>query len=261
MSSNPYAAPKAAVADASTAVKGNFVPGGRGVAAGRGMSWIGEAWDLFKQSPGIWIGMVIVLFVIFLVAAFIPFIGALATMLFFPVFMGGLMLGCRALDEGGELEFSHLFAGFRDKIGPLVAVGALYLAGYIVIMVIVFAITGVGMFAMMSGGEQPQAGDIGTMFATMGLVFLVAMALTIPLLMAVWEAAPLVMFHGHGPIEAMKDSFLGCLKNILPFLVYSIVMVVLSIVATIPIGLGWLVLGPMAIASVYSAYKDIYLAT
>ncbi|MEX2111671.1 MAG: hypothetical protein WD845_00710, partial [Pirellulales bacterium] len=36
---------------------------GRGVAAGRGMSWIGEAWDLFKRSPGLWIGMVLVLFV------------------------------------------------------------------------------------------------------------------------------------------------------------------------------------------------------
>ena len=42
MSSNPYAAPKAAVADETQVVRGNFVPGGRGVAAGRGTSWIGE---------------------------------------------------------------------------------------------------------------------------------------------------------------------------------------------------------------------------
>ena len=63
MSSNPYAAPKAAVADATIPAKGNFVPGGRGVAAGRGLSWIGEAWDLFKQAPGLWIGIVLALFV------------------------------------------------------------------------------------------------------------------------------------------------------------------------------------------------------
>ena len=78
MGSNPYAAPKAAVADATTPVRGNFVPEGRGVAAGRGLSWIGEAWDLFKQAPGLWIGIVIVMFVMFFVAAFIPLILVLA---------------------------------------------------------------------------------------------------------------------------------------------------------------------------------------
>ena len=261
MSSNPYAAPKAAVADETQVVRGNFVPGGRGVAAGRGMSWIGESWELFKRSPGLWIGMVLVLFVIFVVAAFIPFIGMLATMLFFPVFMGGLMLGCRALEEGRELEFAHLFAGFRENMGTLVGIGGLYLAGTVVILLIVTVITGAGMFALVAGGAQPEAGDIGTMLATMGLAMLIYLALTVPLLMAVWLAAPLVMFHEHGAIEAMKASFVGCLRNVVPFLVYGVIMFVLAIVAAIPIGLGWLVLGPMTVASVYTAYRDIYLAT
>lgn len=261
MSTNPYAAPKAAVADETQVVRGNFVPGGRGVAAGRGMSWIGESWDLFKRSPGLWIGIVLVLFVIFVVAAFIPFIGMLATMLFFPVFMGGLMLGCRALEEGRELEFAHLFAGFRENMGTLVGIGGLYLAGTVAILLVVTVITGAGMFAMFAGGAQPAAGDVGTMFATMGLAMLIYLALTVPLLMAVWLAAPLVMFHEHGAIEAMKASFVGCLRNIVPFLVYGVIMFVLAIVAAIPIGLGWLVLGPMTVASVYTAYRDIYLAT
>jgi uncharacterized membrane protein len=261
MSSNPYAAPKAPVADATTPVRGNFLPEGRGVAAGRGMSWIGEAWNVFKQSPGLWIGMVIVLFVIFLVAAFIPFLGMLATMLFFPVFMGGLMLGCRALEENQELEFAHLFAGFRQNFGTLVAVGALYLAATVVIMLVVMVITGVGMFAAFSGGAQPDPGNVGAMFATMGLAMLIYLALTVPVLMAVWLAAPLVVFHDQGAFEAMKASFMGCLKNILPFLVYGVIMFVLAIVASIPLALGWLVLGPMTIATVYTAYRDIYFSS
>jgi len=199
--------------------------------------------------------------VIFVVAAFIPFIGMLATMLFFPVFMGGLMLGCRALEEGRELEFAHLFAGFRENMGTLVGIGGLYLAGTVVILLIVTVITGAGMFALVAGGAQPEAGDIGTMLATMGLAMLIYLALTVPLLMAVWLAAPLVMFHEHGAIEAMKASFVGCLRNVVPFLVYGVIMFVLAIVAAIPIGLGWLVLGPMTVASVYTAYRDIYLAT
>jgi uncharacterized membrane protein len=249
------------VADATTPIKGNFVPEGRGVAAGRGLSWIGEAWDLFKQAAGLWIGIVVVMFVMFFVAAFIPLVGPLATMLFFPVLIGGLMLGCRALEENQELEFAHLFAGFRQSFGTLVAVGALYLAGYVVVMLIVVVLTGASMFTMMGMGGQPEGADLMAIFATTGIAFLLAMALTIPLLMAVWLAAPLVVFHDQGAIEAMKGSFMGCLKNVLPFLIYGVIMFVLAIVASIPLALGWLVLGPMVVASVYTAYRDIYFSS
>jgi uncharacterized membrane protein len=57
----------------------------------------------------------------------------------------------------------------------------------------------------------------------------------------------------------MKTSFSGCLRNLLPFLVYGVVMLVLAVLATLPIGLGWLILGPMLSASVYTSYRDIYL--
>lgn len=45
----------------------------------------------------------------------------------------------------------------------------------------------------------------------------------------------------------------------LPFLLYSIIMLVASIIATLPLMLGWLVLGPILVASIYTAYRDIYL--
>jgi uncharacterized membrane protein len=57
----------------------------------------------------------------------------------------------------------------------------------------------------------------------------------------------------------MQESFTGCLRNIVPFLVYGVVMLALSLIASIPLGLGWLVLGPVLAASLYTSYKDIYL--
>jgi len=56
----------------------------------------------------------------------------------------------------------------------------------------------------------------------------------------------------------MKMSFAGCLRNILPFLVYGLVGFGLAIAATIPLFLGWLVLGPVVSASLYTSYRDIY---
>ncbi len=58
----------------------------------------------------------------------------------------------------------------------------------------------------------------------------------------------------------MKTSFTACLRNIVPFLVYGVVIMVLSIVAAKPFGLGFLVLGPVVIASIYTAYRDIFFA-
>ena len=59
--------------------------------------------------------MVLLLLVIMIVAAaFIPFLGGLAMTLFGPVFAAGIVVGCKALDEGEELELGHLFAGFRE---------------------------------------------------------------------------------------------------------------------------------------------------
>jgi uncharacterized membrane protein len=90
------------------------------------------------------------------------------------------------------------------------------------------------------------------------IAWLLAMALSVLLYMALWFAPALVALRGVAPVESIRQSFFGCLKNIVPFLIYGIIMMVLSIVATIPLGLGWLVLGPVAVASVYVAYRDIY---
>jgi uncharacterized membrane protein len=90
------------------------------------------------------------------------------------------------------------------------------------------------------------------------LAWLVALALSIPIYMALWFAPALVVLRGMAPVAALQESFFGCLKNILPFLVYSIVLMVLGIVASIPLGLGWLVLGPTLIASVYVSYRDVF---
>ena len=122
--------------------------------ASRGWNWIADGWTLFKAAPGLWIGITVVFIVILFAMALVPFAGMVGQYLLMPVFMAGIVQGCRAIDEGGSLEFNHLFAGFQTKFGTLAAVGALYLAGFVAIMVVVMLITGVGVFALMAGGGQ-----------------------------------------------------------------------------------------------------------
>jgi uncharacterized membrane protein len=257
---NPYAAPKAPVADETLVLPGNFTPGGRKRPAGSGWSWITEGWRFFMKAPGIWIAITLVMLVISFAANFIPFIGPLALAVLTPVFAGGVMLGCRALDEGKELEFRHLFAGFQNPLASLATVGAIYLGCIIVIGLIVGVITGASMFAMMGGSGAQNPAMVAGALASMAIAVLIGLALFVPVAMLMWFAPALVVLHQLAPVEALKQSWSGCLKNMVPYLVYGVVLLVLAIVASLPIMLGWLVLGPVMAASIYSSYRDIYLS-
>ena len=257
---NPYAAPKAPVADQTLATPGNYDPNGRARPAGNGWSWIAEGWRLFMRSPGMWIALIVVLGVIMIVLNFIPFIGPIALAVLMPVFGGGLMLGCRALDEGRGLEFNTLFAGFqKPQLAGLATVGAIYLGLAFAIGLVVALITGASMFAMMSGGAQNPAVTTGALGGMM-LGILIGLALAVPLAMLMWFAPAAVALNGVAPVEALKASWRGCLKNIVPFLLYGVVLLVLAFVASLPFMLGWLVLGPVMAASIYASYRDIYLS-
>ncbi len=228
----------------------------RTVDPGNGWTWIAGGWELFKKQPGIWIAMLVIAFIIFAVLAFIPILGSIATVVLSPIFGAGIVLGTKAQADGGQLEIGHLFAGFKQDLNNLVVVGVLYLVGWAVIMGVVFMIGGASIFAAAMGGDSAMAAGAGIM--GMLLALLVMLALMVPLLMAVWYAAPLVVLGRQGAVQAMQASFFGCLTNIVPVLVYGVIGFVLGIVASIPFGLGWLVLGPVIAASIYVSYKDIY---
>lgn len=255
---NPYAAPKAPVADETLVLPGNFTPDGRGRPAGNGWTWIAEGWRYFMKAPGIWIAIIIVLLVISLAANFIPFVGPLAMMVLTPVFVGGLMLGCRALDTGAELEFAHLFAGFRAPLASLAVLGAIYLGLMFAVMLVVGLITGASMFAMLGGGGAQDPAALGAAFATMAIGMLLGLALMVPVAMLLWFAPALVVLNNVAPVAALKSSWSGCMRNIVPFLIYGVVLFILAIVASLPLMLGWLVLGPVMAASIYTSYRDIY---
>jgi len=230
---------------------------GRTVAAGRGWNWIVEGFALFRRQPGMWILTVVLLGVISIVIGTVPLLGPLANALLFPIFAGGLMLACKDLDQGSALELSHLFAGFKQKTGDLVLVGAFNLVGWVVITIAVFAVVGGGVFMGIMRGGMP---GVGISIASMLIALLLVTGLSLPLYMATWFAPALIVLHGLAPVAALKASFYACLRNWIPFLVYGVVLLVACLIAVIPAFLGFLVLIPVLIASVYTAYRDIFCA-
>ena len=231
----------------------------RSTPAGAGVDWIGQGWRLFTRAPLMWVVSILVMFVIAIVTSIIPIIGPLAFQLVQPVFGAGYMVACRTLETGGDFELEQLFAGFRRNFGNLVVVGLIFFAGGMVLLLVFAVFAGFGLLMAFATGDVNDvypaimASGISILFGT-----LVMLLLLIPLVMAYWFAPALVMMHDMAPVAAMKESFRGCMRNIVPFLVYGIVMTLLAIVALIPLGLGMLVWIPVAVASTYAAYRQIY---
>jgi len=87
---------------------------------------------------------------------------------------------------------------------------------------------------------------------------LIAMLFIVPILMAYWYAPILVGLNNLTATEAMKLSFLACLKNMLPFLLYGLIFMLLLVAAIIPFGLGLLIAVPVMMTSLYASYVDVF---
>jgi len=233
----------------------------RQVSPRRGLDWLIEGFALFRRSPLLWIALFSAYLLIGAVLSMLPVLGPILLNLLAPVFLAGFMIGCRVLDEGGELEISHLFAGFQHHAAQLITIGGIYIVGIIIIVGIMFIGTDQAALQAVISGERLSPEQTRAMGQDFILTSLFGLLLLVPLIMAYWFAPVLTAFHGVPGLVAMKQSFFACLKNIGPFLVYGVISMILLVIAAIPFGLGLLVMIPTMIASLYISYKDVFVGS
>jgi len=232
---------------------------GRVVPLGSGWTWITGGWKLFARAPLMWIISLVLVFISMVAMALVPFLGQIAAQLLQPAILAGWMVASHSLERGGDFELDDMFAGFKKNFGNLVMVGLFFIVGEVLILLVFLAFIAftIGTAFIMA----PQAEIIATLAAA-GLTFtlglLIALALLMPLIAAYWFAPALVVMHDMAPLEAMKASLFACFRNFFPFLVYSILLIPLMIIALIPVGLGLLVLGPVMLAGTYVGYREIF---
>lgn len=237
----------------------SLVMPGRRVRAGAGVDWIADGWRLFRKATLMWIVFLVLFFLIHVGLGMVPWAGMWLGNLVSPVFMGGIALGCRSLEMGGDLELEHLLAGFRRNTGLLFAIGAIYVLGELALVSVFGLFAGREfLFAIVRGDEAAIVNALPDDFLWLALGGLVTLSLAVPLLAAYWFAPALAMLHGVPALEAMKASLVACLRNFVPMLVYGLVMLVLLVAAVIPIGLGLLAWAPLMLATVYTSYRSVF---
>lgn len=233
------------------------------VDAGRGASWIGEGWTLFRAAPLLWIVAMLVVWGIQIGLGLIPLAGALLGLFLGPVFVVGVLAFAHGIACGEEADIGKLFVGLQNKLGELVALAALYLALLLAVMVIgvLLAMVLLGGAGMLGAAGPEQAMEMavasGGLLAIL-VVLLVVMTLVLLLAAAYWYAPGLVYFADVGAVEALQQSFSACMRNWLPFLVYSFLGFAVMLLGAAALGIGLLVALPVLMASYYASFRDLF---
>ncbi len=129
----------------------------------------------------------------------------------------------------------------------------------LLILVVFF---GAAIFSMLMGVLlAPKTGGISGAFSAGSVVFGLLLLIPIGLLLyaALFFAIPRVMLDGVNWIEAIKSSLNACLTNVVPMILFLVILMVASVLAAVfTFGLGMFLIAPVLIAAMYCAYAEVY---
>ncbi len=221
----------------------------------RGWGLYGRGWKTFTREPLTWVLAMLVFLVLSLVLNLIPLLGALVLSIISPALAAGFLKMAHDTERGEKIGVGHLFLPLQDpdRRTPLLLLGLLALGAAVVVMVIMGLMVGGAMM-----GAAPNEAPAGPV-AALGLFGMLLMfVLYLAIFAALAFAIPLVYFRGLPLGDAVMNSIRGFLANIGPLIIFSLLYFVLAIVAMLPMGLGFLILGPVVFGALYGAYEEIF---
>lgn len=237
------------------------VPVVKQVPAANAWLWILSGVDLFKANPAMWIILLLIYLAIMIPISLMPVLGSIMSTLLAPVFAAGMMWGCQALARNQDLEINHLFEGFKKNTAQLVAVGGFYMVGLLVIAVLVVLMLDRQAVELIAQGKDLSPEQASAVI----LPLLIAMVLLTPVLMGYWFAPVLAGLNQLKALDAMKLSFIACLKNMAPFLLYGLIFAVVLMAAMwlvmsvhVVFAVVFLAIIPVMMTSLYTSYADIF---
>ena len=213
-----------------------------------GWNWLRQGIQIFKTRPGemLLLGNTYFFF-IFLLGIVIPYVGQVLFTLFTPVLGLGMMQAGRMAKKNMRVLPIVLFVGFqkenRAHLKSLLTLGVFNTIWF----------TLVNLLGLWLFGAQPDAGagpfEANGSPASLELIrYLVKFsslvtACTLPIVIALWFAPVLMVWHNMKPLQALFSSCVAIWRNKSGFLVYGMGWVALSTGFCVVLILGSTLLG------------------
>lgn len=222
-----------------------------------GAQWIRGAWALYRRAPLQWIFVMTVWLVISVgVPLFLPWVAA-AAILLQPAFFAGLMIACKATEEGGMPAARHIFAAFRVNARALVTAGFVVAIGELLIVILLDALG----FPRMTLTPDSQSIDLETFRVALDdKLWVVALGMALLALWKgmLWFVAPLLAFRRMSAGHAIRWSLYAFLSNFGALLVYGVLIAAIYFIALLPDGAGLLIALPLLAISNYTGYRAVF---
>lgn len=214
------------------------------------MDWFKQGWQMFLKDALTWVLMTLIVGVGLVVLNIIPVLGQIVMLVLLPALIGGLLYAAQQSHAGEKVKIAHLVAMLRhpQKRTPFLLLGGVLFGAFVLVAIISAAFVGDSLLRGANSGFF-SLGLGGLLFLILvGFVSFVVLYYTSVLLvrddLSVWDALARCM-------QAVKTNWAALL---LLFLVYS----VLAMIASIPFGLGMLVLLPVVIGAVWASADTVF---
>ena len=213
-------------------------------------------WNLVRDQYWLFVGMCAVAMII---GSAVPL----------GILMGPMMCGIYLTffrkRRGLPIEFGMLFKGF-DYFGQSVIASLLHIIPITAIVVVAYIFMYVGMIAAMMAGSAAASADSDAGGAVFGIGFMlmfllfyaVVLLLVIIVSIGFTFAYPLIVDRGVPGLDAVKLSFRAAFGNFWRLLGMSLLGGLLSIVGIMLCYIGILLVFPITLAAVASAYEQVF---
>jgi hypothetical protein len=223
--------------------------------------WLGAGWFAFKSNLGAWLVLSILFLITLMLLGILPFVGILFVALFMPFLLTGLLVSAHRSLVGSLARVEDMLMGFNDDRlrRPLLQLGSFMALGTLLIFIALYPLSLEALKATYTAQSDTHlAATLAAMEQSSPVSLLLQMGVIALVLMAFFYATPLVLFEDQAPLDAVTNSLLACLKNIIPLTLFGIMVLILGFVASFAFGLGYLVLIPVLASANYASFRDTF---
>ena len=191
------------------------------VPARQGLQWALLGMRTFWKQPLAMSGLFFLFMALISLVSMVPLLGGALALVLMPAFTAGLMAATQMASEGRFPMPGTVWMALRagPRRVPMLQLGALYAAGFLLLMAVSMLVDG-GQFARIYLAGEPIRPELVQADSFQAALW-VSMLLYVPLSMLFWHAPALVFWQGVSPVKSLFFSWMGCWRKKGAFVVYA----------------------------------------
>jgi uncharacterized membrane protein len=220
--------------------------------------YISQGFNIFGKNAGLFIGYLLVYFMISIVLGLIPLIGSIGSLLISGALAAGFIIVAEKTAKGDYVSFSNFFDGFKDWVN-LFLVGLI--SGLLVVLAVIPAIAylfiTIGLDGLVGGGFDGYSNPFSALTAINILIFILLIFAALFVAIFFIYAPLFVVFEKMQAWDSIVASAKLVSKNIVMHFIFLIAWLFIFLISAIPLGLGLLVTIPAYQCALYAAWSNI----